>query len=67
MRKIAVTPGNNQLKGKKLVKTYRENGFTVKVYEPVLSAGECKHRDIRIKNEIIGFLNSTKNKDKKQP
>lgn len=58
MSKIAVPSGSNQLKGKKLVKTYQENNFTVKVYKPILSDGECKQRDIRIKNEIIRYLNS---------
>lgn len=58
MGKIAVPPDSNQHKGKKLVKTYQENGFTVKIYKPNLSDGECKQKDIRIKNEIIRLLNS---------
>jgi len=41
---------------KKIVKIYKKNGFTVKVYKPMMSEKERLYRDGQIKNDVINVI-----------
>jgi len=50
----------NDFKNKELKNTYKKNGFTVKIYKPIMSDKERKIKDAQTKYDILNLIKNLK-------